>query len=367
MDNLMKTLIIIIFMINSISVNAQSQTTDKPAAAKLHLQNDMTLPPCDGMENNLGVAGAFSGIIDNNLVIIGGANFPKGYPWEGGKKVWWKNMYRTSLSSQNQKEWYVADNFMPHTIAYGVSIQLDNGFLCIGGSDDKQCHTDVVYIKEEDGKIVADTDSFPSLPVPLANTAGVVSEDKIYLMGGQSSIVDEASTKHCFFLDLRHLEKGWQSFPAWQGESRAYAVSVAQAGKIYLFSGRSFASGQETVMHTDAHVYDPIAGKWEILQGEFPVMAGTAIPYGESEIIFLGGVGKILPTTPGHPGFSRAINTYDVHTNILQKMCDSPYPIAVTTNVAVDGNSFYITSGEVKPGIRTPNILKGEFGSTVNP
>ena len=39
----------------------------------------------------------------------------------------------------------------------------------------------------------------------------------------------------------------------------------------------------------------------------------------------------------------------------------APYPISVTTNIAQKGNTFYIGSGEIKPGIRTSHILKGEI------
>ncbi|MFQ9020976.1 MAG: hypothetical protein ACLR6J_05680 [Parabacteroides merdae] len=39
----------------------------------------------------------------------------------------------------------------------------------------------------------------------------------------------------------------------------------------------------------------------------------------------------------------------------------APYPISVTTNIAQKGNTFYVGSGEVKPGIRTPHVLKGEI------
>ena len=35
---------------------------------------------------NIGVAGAFSGVHNGAMVVAGGANFPNGMPWEGGKK-----------------------------------------------------------------------------------------------------------------------------------------------------------------------------------------------------------------------------------------------------------------------------------------
>ena len=73
----------------------------------------------------------------------------------------------------------------------------------------------------------------------------------------------------------------------------------------------------------------------------------------------MGGVEKVLPTAPEHPGFSRIVRRYDVTTNTLDSVSTSPYPIAVTTTTFVDGDTIYVASGEEKPGIRTPHILKG--------
>ena len=113
--------------------------------------------------------------------------------------------------------------------------------------------------------------------------------------------------------------------------------------------------------YTEGYVFEPGTGKWNKMTGSFPVMAGTAIPYGEDKILLLGGVEEILPTTPEHPGFSRKLRIISTKTNSLEDSLDCPYPIPVTTNVVTTGNQVFIVSGEIRPGIRTPLILKGTF------
>lgn len=76
---------------------------------------------------------------------------------------------------------------------------------------------------------------------------------------------------------------------------------------------------------------------------------------------FLGGVPQLIPGSDDHPGFDNTIRLYHTITQSLIKKEVAPYPISVTTNIAQKGNTFFIGSGEIKPGIRTSHILKGEI------
>ena len=316
--------------------------------------NSLILPPNKGMSENIGLAGRFSGFIGNELIIGGGANFPAGLPWESGKKVCWPTLY--AFNTQNG-EWTVYEDFFDQGIGYGVSIQLPNGVLCIGGCDASQCFSDVILIKKSGSVLVKK--KYPPLPVPLANASGVVLNNKIYIAGGQEAMVREESTKYFFVLDLNMQNPEWDELPSWPGPSRGYAVCVAQDNKVMLFSGRSYCPGEETMMHTDGYYFDPDTVEWTKIEGSFPVMAGTAIPYQEDKIIFIGGVEEILPTTPDHPGFSHTVRIFDTKTQQVDSLAKCPYDISVTTNVVQNGDTFYIASGEIRPGIRTPHLLKG--------
>ena len=318
------------------------------------------LPPlCSSDIKNPGLAGVFSGIIGDNLLILGGANFPDKMPWEGGEKRWWTTLYSFNLT---KNAWCIVPDFLSKPLAYGVTIQLPDEILCIGGCDADSCYSEVWSVSEgrEGWSINHD---WSSLPVGLACGTGVLCEDKIYVFGGQISMKKQVATSYTFVLDLKSKEKGWQTFPSWPGEPKGYAVSAALNGEIYLFSGRNYNDNGLLNVHTDGFVFTPQTQSWEKLPGYFPFMAGTAFSDKKETIFFAGGVEEVLPTTPEHPGFSRSIACYNVKTNKITTWQESPYPIPVTTNLVMRNDMIYITSGEIRPGVRTPLILRGVIQS----
>ena len=50
-------------------------------------ENSLLLPGCTGMLKNVGLAGAYSGIVEDKLLVLGGANFPDKYPWREELKL----------------------------------------------------------------------------------------------------------------------------------------------------------------------------------------------------------------------------------------------------------------------------------------
>lgn len=327
--------------------------------------NTLMLPALGG-KANIGIAGAFSGFIGDNLVIAGGANFPDAPPWNGGHKTWWSILYYINTTQPDAK-WTVLPEGLPYPLAYGNSIELASGILCIGGCDSARCYRDVFQIQMENGQIKIDTD-WPALPVPLANATATLLNNKIYIAGGQEKMDEQEATGHFFVLDLANRRKGWKELPSWPGVSRGYAVSTAQNDGydtcFYLFSGRNYKVDGYIKVLTDGYVYNPRLNTWKKLKQEFPVMAGTALASGTNHILLLGGVPELIPGSDKHPGFDNTVRLYHTITNSLTNIETAPFPIAVTTHIARKGTLFYVGSGEIKPGIRTPHILKGEIISS---
>ncbi len=332
-------------------------TTDA-SCLEIHWDIRLKLPSLKPSVENPGLAGAFSGIVDNHLIVMGGANFPDKKPWEGGVKQWWRTLYSLSLEGAEESDWQIEEDFLLFPVAYGVSIQLPEGVLCIGGNDANQCYDKVWMVKRENSRWKIDTD-WPSLPEPLSCSCGVLLDQKIYILGGQTSMENQTATSHFFVLDLSRKEEGWKALPSWPGDPKGYAVCVAQNHSLYLFSGRDYDGKGVLKVHTDGYVYHPTENRWDKINQTFPVMAGVAMPYENDKILFMGGVEEVLPTTEDHPGFSKRIRCFDVQDQSLEILSTSPFPIPVTTNLVVNHDTIYITSGEVKPGIRIPYILRG--------
>ncbi len=327
---------------------------------KIQWDNSLTLPNING-KANIGVAGAFFGFIGEHLIVAGGTNFPETTPWEGGHKIWWNTIYYINATEANAT-WTIEK--MSKALAYGNSIELSNGLLCIGGCDSTQCYNDVFLIQLIDGHIKIDTD-WPNLPVPLANATASLVENRIYIAGGQKYMQSQEATKYFFMLDLNEQNKGWVELPSWPGEPRGYAVSCAQYDGsdncFYLFSGRNYKSDGYVKVLTDGYIYNHRLNYWKKLEFEFPVMAGTAIPFDNDQILLLGGVPLLISGSEDHPGFDNTVRVYHTIKKSLIEKETAPFPIAVTTSIAKKGNVFYLGSGEIKPGIRTPHLLKGNI------
>lgn len=314
----------------------------------------LRLPSVDGESPNIGVAGAFAGMAGGRMMVAGGTNFPDGFPWTGAAKIWYDTLYEYDFSTQ---EWRIYEEFLPEPLGYGVSIQLQEGVLLIGGNNATGPVKSVNFLTSSNGTPLLDMDRYPDLPVPLCASAGALVNGRIYLAGGVTNPGVETATHTFLMLDLDRLEDGWRSLAPWHGPDLGYAVGAGAGGKFYLFSGRDFGDNRETKEYLDGYRYDPEKSEWEKLPGEYPFMAGTAVEM-KGDIWFFGGVDRILPTDPMHPGFPRTLCKYSPETGVLETVCESPLPIPVTTTaVKVSPGIVALASGEEKPGVRTPMIL----------
>jgi N-acetylneuraminic acid mutarotase len=111
------------------------------------------LPPLEGQAMQLGLAGAFSGIHNDALIIAGGANFPRPV-WETNK-VWHDDIYvliKVGDSSQDEVtyRWITGFKF-DKPIAYGSSVSTEHGVICIGGCEYEKTYSNV-FILQWDAK-----------------------------------------------------------------------------------------------------------------------------------------------------------------------------------------------------------------------
>ena len=402
-----KVFVFTVFFLFYYSVNSSGFKPLQAPQEKFHWKVLTELPPLSGKTVQPGLAGAFSGTIGRNLIVAGGANFPDAMPWEGGVKTWWGDIYVLSLDSV-QAGWKIFPDALPKPLAYGLSVTLPEGILCIGGSDAGNVYPDVFLMCFDGEKF--NFAPWPKLPVPLAHMTGAVVDGKVYVAGGQENMSAPSATSHFFMLDLSDPSRKWVALPSWPGPPRAFAVSAGQSDGFdncfYLFSGRNFGPDIPLQVHTDGYEYNPRLNSWKRLDAPegpiFPVMAGSAAASGANHILFFGGVEAELPMkefclrqgiselqkkslTPAvmdsirameharvnmldnHPGFSRKLRIYHTITNTIYEHSDIPFPVPVTTNVLKVDNKFILTSGELRPGVRTPVVLETEIISTTKP
>lgn len=305
---------------------------------------DLQLPSAVGVDRPArGLAGVFAGKIGHSLVLAGGTDFP-----EPGKKRWYADVYRYTSG-----QWEVFPKALPAPVAYGVSISIDQGLLCIGGCDSLRCKDQVFLLTfEKDMPMVVE---YPPLPRPLANISGCRIGRHVYLAGGQESMDNVEAGRYFLVLDLDHPNRGWQELPAWDGPGRVHAVAAVQSNGfdncLYLFSGRNYQTDGSWNVLDDGYEYNPRLQRWRKLEGKFPVMAATAAPFGTNHLLFFGGRDRLNNDT-------RQLLLYHTITGTLLASAVPPQiDIPVTTTLIQEGDQILLACGETAPEIRTPILL----------
>lgn len=353
-----------------------------------------------------GFAGAFAGVAKEGdkeyLVVAGGANFPHGRPWEKEKnpeKVYYDTIYSVELTAQ-KFVWKKSKAKLPLKLGYGVSVSLpEQGSALFIGGKSSQAFDTVLEIAVKDGEVVVT--ERPKLPIPLTEGAGGLVGDKVILVGGVTNKSGGGfeTVKKVFSLDTTVDVKEWKwddSLP-WpeSARGRSYPVSGVRGQKLYLFGGRDYAESAEPApervhqekldLLADCYVLN-LGGEspsWKRIQDQPQGMSAApsvALPVGVSHFLMIGGVSaeywrKQFEDRPelngagdAHPGFDRTIWAYDTITDTWTTSGELPVEVGgvatsvpVTTSVVAWRDKFIVPTGEIKPGIRSPQVLVAQI------
>lgn len=353
------------------------------------------IPPATGKAVQPGIAGAFIGIHNDALIIAGGANFPGAAVWEGGEKVYHRDIYILEKKEDGSYQWFDGQAFaLPQKAAYGLAIETGDGLACLGGMDGEQLLDDAFLLRWDPENKKATTSPLPPLPMPMANMCGGKIENRIYVAGS----LDADSSKHFWSLDLSAPEAGWQILPPWGGAPRTHAFGAVQNDGedncFYLMKGRFRGTKDTSTLLTDTWAYHPKTNSWieirpESEAGRFTLAAGTAVAVGANHIMLFGGddgrtfnrlerlgadieaekdgarrrqlIAQRNDILQNHPGFSRNIWAFHTITQTWARMSVLPSGSQVTTTALKWGNNIVIPTGEVAPGVRTPRIMAVEL------
>jgi len=366
-------------------------------ADKVKIEEGVALPSTLQGETALGYAGMLGGQLDDVILAAGGANFPNGRPWEGGEKVWSDDIYLFENGV-----WHIAEEKLPKPLAYGASVQLPSGILCIGGENASNT-SNLVFLMgyDPDSGKVTFTD-YPSLPEPLAYTTAVLEGGYVYVAGGKN---DDRSTNAFYRMSLE--SEKWEKLPDFPGEPRALHVALAQetqhSRKLFLIGGRNQISGQRSTPLTSFVSYDLGNGTWQeegniAIDGKPRVIMGASgqamgsmhlLIYGGSDEILFNKLEEIALQVPSeqndsivggmirkrdsilnnHPGFSREILAYNTITQtwFVYDTLPRPLPVTALSFPMTENQGLRIVSGEISPGIRTPMVQTLILGEAANP
>lgn len=334
----------------AVTVSASASAEDVPVAM---------LP---AVPDAIGYAGAFTGVIGHQLLAGGGANFPDGVmPWNGGKKVWHDTLYTLDLSAP-EAGWKIIGH-LPKPNGYGVSLTSREGIMVIGGGDAVRHFRDVWLITlTADGKPMFC--ALPELPAGLAQMSGALVGRRIHLCGGIEKADATQATNAHWMLDLDVLEKGWQKMPELPAAGRILGTAAVLDDAFYVIGGCSLgadASGKPVrTLLRDAWKFS--AGRWSRVADLPRALVASASPApvaGDCVFLVSGDNGHQTGlASPGdHKGFSKEVLRYDSGTDRWSPAGELTVSPPVTVAVTAWKDEFIFFNGEVKPGVRTPQVF----------
>ncbi len=346
--------------------------------------SDATELPSFSGKQHPGLAGPVTGIHNNILLIAGGANFPDGLPWEGGKKKYHSAIYLYNLLS-GKPEYLSTVDHLSTPLAYSASCNTPQGIVTAGGENNDGISATVLLLTIHPNSKTVAIKTLPALPVPTTNAVAVSSGQSIFFIGGETA---SGTTSACWKLELEDLETGWKSIaplPIPVAYSSAVLMEIPEHPQVVMLGGRRKTAFGISDILASVYVYDLRVARWEQKPSlPFPVSAGLAVAAGPSSIFFLGGdkaetftqVEKMLVAIAAakeadkqslinkknillasHPGFSKDVIKYDVETGESVRAGLIPFPPPVTTTALLYQNKIIIPSGEIRAGVRTPAVL----------
>ncbi len=337
----------------------------------------------------VGFAAPFAGMSEGALLVAGGTNIRPDIPgesvWKGSTKIWHDRIFKLSSPTG---EWSLAGK-LPQPRAYGVSVTIPEGVLCVGGSNQDE-PTDEVFLMRLIGDDVV-TELWPALPAPLHYASGLLIGQTVYIAGGVNK-PEAKPVGELLALDLEvaPAQREWRQVEPWPGKPRMLATAGSLGGELYLFSGLNLVEGDaddglEREYLFDSWRYTPGQG-WTRLADIPMALQATPSPaptLDASHLFVLGGDdGKYLKTTPhlqdNHPGFPPAVYGYHLIRDEWAEMDQLPHdpgpdpardpnagiwPPIVAPVVEWQGG-WAIVNGEVRPGTRTPRVLFARLKNT---
>ena len=327
---------------------------------------------------SLGVSACYAGQIGDYLVVAGGCNFP-----EAGKpKKYYAGVYAARMD-RAALQWRLV-GFLPEAAAYGATVASGDSLLFIGGNNTEHALAAVYSVRLNSTGTDVSINRLADLPATADNMAVALAGNDIFVVGGNqngkpsadvlryqlgSNSVNQA-TNSTSYVDLR--------IP---GAPRVQPIAAAYNNRLYVWGG-FYADGEQSKVHTDGYVYDVNVKEWGALSAprsadgeEMTLSGGIAWADGNrlyatggvNRTIFLDAISGRYECVKKDDYLKQPIDWYKFSGNLY--VFDAVAGQWLTTTFANQALAragaqvvpttlgVYYIGGELKPALRTPQIV----------
>lgn len=334
---------------------------------------------------SLGVSACYAGQIGDYLVVAGGCNFP-----EAGKpKKYYAGVYAARIDRATL-QWRLV-GFLPEAAAYGATVASGDSLLFIGGNNTEHALAAVYSVRLNSAGTNVSINRLADLPATADNMAVALAGNDIFVVGGNQNGKPSADVLR-YKLGANSVAQGSNSVNQATnstsavdlripGAPRVQPVAAAYNNRLYVWGG-FYADGEQSKVHTDGYVYDVNAKEWGALSApcsadgdEMTLSGGIAWADGNrlyatggvNRAIFLDAISGRYECVEKDDYLKQSIDWYKFSGNLY--VFDAVAGQWLTTTFANRALAragaqvvpttlgVYYIGGELKPALRTPEIV----------
>ncbi|MBI1692384.1 MAG: hypothetical protein FYV88_1070 [Bacteroidetes bacterium] len=375
----------IFFAILNLMILPASLHAQKNAGTEFIWKIAGELPPDASGIPSIGFAGATAGYHKDYLIVAGGANFPDKMPWEGGKKKYTANIV-VFKKLPNNLQLIAKSVSLPTPLAYAASCTTPIGVFYGGGENEQGVQSKAAMLQWDNQQSSLTIQSLPNLPIAITNASAICLQQIVYVAGGEmaSGVSDKL-----FSLDLSQIEWGWKELPSIPhpvSHAVLIAANIHKQTSLFVCGGRMKTPSGISQLYKEVYQFHISSSKW-IQASSLPttLSAGTGFFLPPNQLVLIGGdQGNLFHQTElwlnaiqqekndsvkqkilqqkntlqqTHPGFSKEVLIAE-YPALAWKLANTlPFSAPVTTSLVPISGGYLIPSGEIRPGVRTPQII----------
>lgn len=333
-----------------------------------------------------GVSAAFAGRLGDYLIVAGGCNFPHIPVAEGGKKVYYSEIFAAKLNDSNELKFKKIGE-LPQPLAYGASVIYKGHLLLIGGQNSSG-NQSTVYDLSLATNGCLQISKRKNLAQALSNFSATLVADNVYvfaqnyqaILNLNNNVYTENFAQNGQKLQNVAISTGKENFvfSGFSLTSKQELAKVSNQVVIYNLNNHLLKNSEKTIFNNEPITFS--GGNGMAISPEYFVLGnGVNLSIFEAALqrdsilsFYLNKGDKVkydsilsvkkeyLKHSKNWYKFNPDLYLYSVTNHRLEKLATDTENLAKAgaTWAVINPYEIIQINGEEKPGIRTPKMIK---------